>query len=399
MTRELKSQYDSHVLPTYGRYPVAFASGNGSRLWDSTGKEYIDFMSGIGVCSVGHNHPAWVESIVAQAGELAHVSNLYYSEPGGQLAVRLCSLSGMSGAFFSNSGAESTEGLIKVARKYSKDKYGSGTGPSGGTGRYTILTLENSFHGRTLAALSATGQSKFHQHFDPFMPGFRHVPAGDVQALTSQGDDVCALLIELIQGEGGVKPLDETYVKQAAEICKERDWLLMIDEVQTGIGRTGPWFAFQDYGISPDAVSFAKGIAGGLPLGGFLVNKKLHNTLQPGDHATTYGGNLICCAAALTTLNILEPILPEIKEKGDYIKKGVLAMNLPHVAEVRGKGLMIGVALKDIAPADVNPGLLEAGLASLIAGTDAIRFLPPLIISMKDIDAGLEIFENVMRRL
>ena len=389
--QDTKKQYDANVLPTYGRYPVTFVSGNGCRLQDDSGKEYIDFMSGIGVCSIGHAHPAWIGAITAQAGQLAHTSNLYYTEPGGKLAQRLCELSGMSGAFFSNSGAESTEGLIKVARKYSKDKYGSG--------RHTILTLEDSFHGRTLAALTATGQDKFHHHFDPFMPGFRYVPAGDMDALKKQGDDICALLIEVIQGEGGVMPLDSDYVKQAAELCKERDWLLMIDEVQTGIGRTGRWFGFQDLEISPDAVSFAKGIAGGLPLGGFLVNKKLHNVLGPGDHATTYGGNLVCCAAALVTLDILESILPEVSEKGDYITKRIKAMNLPGVDSVRGKGLMIGVKIKEIPPGEINIKLLNAGLASLTAGTDVIRFLPPLIIDKSDIDAGLEIFENVMKNL
>jgi len=390
MTQEIKTQYD-YVLPTYGRYPVAFVSAKDCRLWDDSGKEYIDFMSGIGVCSIGHAHPAWVAAITAQAGKLAHTSNLYHTEPGGKLAQRLCKLSGMSGAFFANSGAESTEGMIKVARKYSKDKYGSG--------RHTILTLEDSFHGRTLAALTATGQDKFHQHFDPFMPGFRHVPVNDIDALKKQGDDVCALLIEVIQGEGGVMPLDSEYVKQAAELCKERDWLLMIDEVQTGIGRTGRWFGFQDFDISPDVVSFAKGIAGGLPLGGFLVNKKLHNVLNPGDHATTYGGNLICCAAALATLDILEPILPQVSEKGNYIRKRIEAMNLPHVDSVRGKGLMIGIKIKDIPPGEINLKLLDAGLASLTAGTDVIRFLPPLVISKEDIDAGLEIFENVMKSI
>jgi len=384
----IQGLYDN-VLTTYGRYPVSFISGSGCRLIDDTGKEYIDFMSGIGVCSVGHAHPAWVAAIANQAGKLAHTSNLYYTEPGGLLAERLCKYSGMSGVFYANSGAESTEGLIKVARKYSKDKYGAG--------RSTILTLKDSFHGRTLAALTATGQDKFHQHFDPFMPGFRYIPANDMSAFENQGNDVCALLIEVIQGEGGVKPLDKEYVQKAAELCAQHDWLLLIDEVQTGIGRLGSWFGFQDYGISPDVVSFAKGIAGGLPLGGFLVNKKLHNVLGPGDHATTYGGNLICCAAALATLDILEPILPQVEEKGMYIRNRIETMNLPQVDSVRGKGLMIGVKIKDTPLGDLNLKLLNAGLASLTAGTDVIRFLPPLVINIDDIDAGLEIFEKVMR--
>jgi len=390
-TDKIKSQYDSNVLTTYGRYPVAFSKGKGCRLWDASGKEYIDFMSGIGVCSVGHSHPKWVEAVAAQAGELAHVSNLYYTKPGGELAEKLCALSGMSGVFFANSGAESSEGLIKLARKYSKDKYGSG--------RHVVLTLKDSFHGRTLAALTATGQDKFHHHFDPFVPGFRYVSAGDMTALKSEGNDVCALLIEIVQGEGGVKPLDADYIKQASELCKQRDWLLMIDEVQTGIGRTGRWFGFQHYDVQPDAVSFAKGIAGGLPLGGFLVNDKLRNVLGPGDHATTYGGNLICCAAALATIEILEPILPQVEEKGEYIRNRIKAMKLPNVAGVRGKGLMLGVEIKGLTPGEANLKLLDAGLASLTAGTDVVRFLPPLVIEKNDMDAGLDIFENVMRRM
>jgi len=387
----IKTNYESHVLPTYGRFPVAFVKGKGSRLWDEAGKEYIDFMAGIGVCSIGHSHPKWIAAIENQAKELAHTSNLFYTQPGGELASRLCEISGMSGAFFSNSGAEATEGLIKTARKYSKDKYGSG--------RATVLTLENSFHGRTMAALTATGQDKFHQHFDPFLPGIRHVPANDIAALKSQDKDVCALLVELVQGEGGVMPLDKAYVKEAYELCKANDWLFMVDEVQTGIGRTGTWFAYQGYDVMPDAVGFAKGIAGGLPLGGFLVSQKLHNVLSPGDHATTYGGNLICCAAALATLDVIEGILPNVNKSGDYIQQKIQEMNHSRISGTRGKGLMIGIIIKDASPADINLKLLEAGLAGLTAGTDALRFLPPLNTETKDIDEGLEIFDKVMKNL
>ena len=391
MSQELRSQYDLYVLPTYERYPVAFVSGNGCRLWDSTGKEYIDFMSGMGVCSVGHANPDWVAAIVAQAGELSHTSNIYYTEPGGQLAQRICKFSGLSGVYFSNSGSEAIEGLIKVARKYSKDKYGAG--------RSTILSLNDSYHGRTLAALSATGQEKLHRHFEPFLSGFRHVPIESIEALKSQGDDVCALLIEVIQGDGGVTQLSREYVQQAAELCRQRDWLLMVDESQTGIGRTGLWFAFQGYDIIPDAVSFSGGISGGLPLGGFIVNKKLHHVLTPGDHGSTFGSNLICCAAALSTLDILDPILPEVPKKGDYIRKGIESMGLAKVSGIRGKGLMLGVMIEGISSSFVNTRLLEAGLCSLTAGSDVLRFLPPLTISMEDIDMGLEIFESVMRKL
>ncbi|MCL2616843.1 MAG: aminotransferase class III-fold pyridoxal phosphate-dependent enzyme, partial [Defluviitaleaceae bacterium] len=293
--------------------------------------------------------------------------------------------------FFSNSGAEANEGLIKLARKYSVSKYGEG--------RSSVLTLKGSFHGRTLATLIATGQDRFHHSFGPFPEGFRHVEPGNVAELEAQGNDVCALILEPIQGEGGVNPLDTEYVKEAARICRERDWLLLLDEVQTGIGRTGHWFAFQDMGIEPDAISFAKGIAGGLPIGGFIVSERLRETLVAGDHATSFGGNLVCCAAALATLDVLEGVLPSVAEKGAYIREKIEAMNLPNVEAVRGKGLMIGVKVTGLPPAEINAKLIAAGLASLTAGSDVIRLLPPLVIEKDDIDAGLEIFERVFKSL
>jgi acetylornithine/N-succinyldiaminopimelate aminotransferase len=387
-----KLTYENNILPTYGRYPVVFSKGEGCRLWDTAGKEYIDFASGIGVNSVGHSHPKWVDAICQQAGVLAHVSNLYYTEPGATLAEKLNTLSGMKGVFFCNSGAEAVEGVIKTARKYSSDKYGKG--------RHTILTLEGSFHGRTLAALTATGQpDKFHKHFHPFVEGFRYVPVDDFSALEAQKDDVCALMIELIQGEGGVMPLSQEYVQKAAELCKKNDWLLIADEVQTGIGRTGEWFAYKNYGITPDAVTFAKGIAGGMPLGGFMLGEKCRTTLGAGDHATSYGGNLVCCAAALAVLEILENALPRVKENGAYICEKVAAMNLPRVKEIRGMGLMIGIKLEGVAHTEAVSKLLEAGLVALPAGADVLRLLPPLIISREDIDAGLQILEKVLREL
>jgi len=385
----IKNLSDQHILPTYARFPVAFTKGKGCRLWDADGKEYIDFMSGIGVISVGHAHPAWLEAVTAQAQDLAHVSNLFYTGPGAKLAKRLCEISGnMAGIFFSNSGAEANEGLIKTARKYSRDKYGEG--------RATIITLEGSFHGRTVTTLAANGQEKFHHHFHPFTPGFRYVKPGDMQALEAQGDDVCAVLIEVIQGEGGVVPLDAEYVQSLAKLCKQRDWLLMVDEVQTGIGRTGKWFGYQHFGISPDAISIAKGIGGGLPFGGFMVSEKLQGTLGPGDHGSTYGGNPICAAAALAVLDILEPLLPQVTANGEYICDKIKAMNLPQVSEIRGRGLMIGLKIKDKPPAEINAKLLESGLAALTAGTDILRLLPPLTIDKTDIDTGLKILHNVL---
>ncbi len=386
---EFKEYHDTHILTTYGRYPVCFVKGSGAMLWDSDGREYIDFSAGIGVNSVGYAHPKWVEAVTAQAGILAHVSNLYYTEPGAKLAEKLCKLSGMSGVFFANSGAESNEGLIKLARKYSRDKYGEG--------RSTILTLTGSFHGRTVTTLAATGQEVFHKNFDPFTPGFRHVAPGDIDALNAAGGDVCGLLMEPIQGEGGVLPLDKEYVLKAAQICAERDWLLLCDEVQTGVGRTGTWFGFQGLDIKPDAVSFAKGIAGGLPFGGFMAGDKLKDVLGPGDHATTFGGTPLCAAAALATLEILEPVLPQVAEKGDYIRNKIEAMNLKIVAGTRGRGLMIGVKIAEANPKEVNLKLLEAGLVALTAGSDAVRLLPPLTITAEEIDKGLSIFEKTLK--
>ena len=330
-------------------------------------------------------------AVAAQAGELAHVSNLFYTEHGAALAERLCALSGMAGAFFANSGAEANEGMVKVARKYSEAKYGRG--------RFTVVTLGGSFHGRTLTTLAATGQERFHGDFNPLTPGFRHVDAGDIGALEDMPGDVCAVMLEPVQGEGGVWPLDGGYVRQVKSLCLERDWLLLFDEVQTGIGRTGHWFGFQEFGAAPDVLSFAKGIAGGLPLGGFLVSERLKCVLRPGDHATTFGGSPLCCAAALATLDVLEPHMPQVREKGERIRTRIEAMNLPFIAGTRGRGLMIGISVKGESPRLLNGALLEAGLVALTAGVDALRFLPPLVIGDADIEEGLEIFEKTMGRI
>jgi len=389
--REKDAQY---LMQTYGRFPVAIVKGAGSVLFDADGREYIDFTSGIGVNSVGYCNSKWIEAVTKQACMLAHISNLYYTLPGTELAEKLCTLSGMDKAFFANSGAEANEGLIKLARKYSFDKYGAG--------RHKILTLVNSFHGRTITTLAATGQDKFHNFFFPFTEGFAHIPAGDIDALKAADDGtVCALMLEGIQGEGGVMPLDPEYLRKAEEICREKDWLFLMDEVQTGIGRTGTLFSYQAGGVHPDAVSFAKGIAGGLPLGGILASEKVSKVLGAGTHATTFGANPICCAAALSVLEILtdDGVMAEVAAKGDYIRNKIAAMKLSCVHEVRGAGLMIGVAVKDIAPGDAVKQMIGEGLLALTAGTDVIRFLPPLTISYLEIDRGLGVFEKTLSRL
>ena len=388
--QKLIHEHDQYVMHTYGRFPITISHGEGATLFDFEGKRYIDFSSGIGVNALGYGNAVWAEAIYEQAKKLGHVSNLYYTEPAYQVAKRLCQRTGLSKAFFSNSGAESNEGLIKLARKYSHDTYDKG--------RSTIVALAGSFHGRTVTTLAATGQSSFHQHFYPFTEGFRHTPADDMDALVSAcKDDTCAVLIELIQGEGGVLPLDKSFVQELAQFCEERDLLLLVDEVQTGIGRTGSLFAFQQYGIRPDVVSFAKGIAGGVPFGGFLTNEKCSTVLGPGTHATTYGGNPLGAAAAVVVLDTLtDKMLSDVVQKGEYIQDKINQWNSPYVKEVRGLGLMVGIILQDISHRDVVSKLGQLGVLALTAGDATLRFLPPLTITIEEIDAGLEIVKSLL---
>ena len=387
---ELVALDRQYTMQTYGRFDVDIDHGRGATLWDLAGKEYIDFTSGIGVCSIGYGNEKWAEAILDQATRLGHISNLFYSQPYARLAEALCRRSGMAAAFFGNSGAEGNEGLIKLARKYSFDKYGKGRG--------TILTLKNSFHGRTSATLAATGQEVFHNYFHPFPDGFRYAQAGSVDAVQEvAGHDVCAVLLELVQGEGGVYPMDQDYVHDLAVLCAERDWLLLVDEVQTGIGRTGTLFAFQQYGIIPDGVSFAKGIAGGLPMGGFLVNERCRDVLGPGAHASTFGGNPVCAAAAQVVLDTLdEDALAAVREKGRYLRASIEAMGLPPLGATRGLGLMIGVEVKEgWDNRDLAARLIRNGLLVLTAGP-ALRLLPPLTISREEMDRGLEIMRETL---
>lgn len=416
-TKELMEAYQQDILPTYDRFPVAIESGSGATLRDFEGKEYIDFSSGIGVNSIGCGNEKWLSAVCGQAGTLQHISNLFYTEPGLRLARRLNTASGMGGVFFGNSGAEANEGMIKLARKYSFDKYGQG--------RSNIVTLISSFHGRTVTTLKATGQDKFHNYFFPFTPGFRYAEAGKlesvIKALRSdklssmekyavEGScavteefaemDSCAVMIELIQGEGGVMPLDKGFVSELRALCDENDLLLLIDEVQTGIGRTGTLFTFQQYGIMPDAVSFAKGIAGGLPMGGFLVSKALKNVMSSGTHGSTFGGNPVCCAAALAVLDILEDgVMSEVTAKGEYIRAKISEIKSPYIDGIRGLGLMLGIRIKDYSHKDLVQKLVSNGLICLTAGSDVVRLLPPLTITYDEIDKGLEIFRLTMEEL
>ena len=388
---EIKQLDDTYVMHTYGRFPVAFDHGKGATLFDVNGKSYIDLTSGIGVNCLGHDNPKLVDALTEQAHKLMHVSNLYYNEPCARAARLLCEKSGMKRVFFGNSGAEANEGLIKIARKYSYDKYGEG--------RAKIVTLVNSFHGRTVTTLKATGQDQFHKYFYPFTEGFDYAVPDDLDDLKAKcTDDVCAVLMELIQGESGVHLLDPAYVKAAASFCRERDILFLVDEVQTGIGRTGALFSYQKYGVEPDAISMAKGLAGGLPVGGFAVNEKLQDVLGPGAHGSTFGGNPMSMTAACVVLSeVTKPeFLRAVEEKGEYLMEKIRGIGSPEIAEVRGMGLMIGIALRDKEKraAFVNR-LLENGVIVLTAGADVIRLLPPLVITREEMDTAVEVMKKV----
>ena len=388
---EIKALDEQYVLQTYGRNQLAIDHGKGATLWDTEGKEYVDFTSGIGVCSLGYGNEQWAKAIYDQAMKLGHISNLFYTEPYAVLASKLVPASGMAGVFFGNSGAEANEGMIKLARKYSYDKYGQG--------RATVITLKNSFHGRTITTLKATGQDHFHEFFFPFTEGFRYADANDMDSLLSvAGDDVCAVMMEPIQGEGGVNPLNKDYVQAVAKLCAERDWLLLIDEVQTGMGRTGTLFAYQQFGVQPDIVSFAKGIAGGLPFGGFLTNEKCRHVLGAGDHGSTFGGNPMASAAGCVVMDTLTPeFLQAVKEKGEYLRKGIAALNSPYVSGIRGMGLMIGVGVQGMTHKELKDKLMAEGMLALTAGSDTLRLLPPLVISKEEMDKGLAIMAKVMK--
>ena len=372
------------VAGTYGRFPVELVSGKGCTVYDSTGKEYIDLGSGIGVTAFGIADPQWLSAVTEQAGRLQHVSNLYYTEPCAQLAKLLCEKTGMSKVFFCNSGAEANECAIKYARKYSMEKKGAE--------HYHIITLVNSFHGRTLTTLAATGQDHFHELFQPLTPGFHHVQAGDVEGLKSMVSQypTAGILLECVQGEGGVVPLEADFVKAVAQLCEAEDIPLMIDEVQTGNGRTGKLYSYMHYGVTPDIVSTAKGLGGGLPIGATMVSEKLANVLGPGDQGSTYGGNPVACAGALTVIRRLdEAFLQQVQEKSDYVFSALSGAE--GVESVAGKGLMIGI--KTVKPAkDVVMACMEKGVLCLTA-KDKVRLLPALNIPMAQLQKAVEIIK------
>ena len=389
--QQLKELDNTYFMPTYGRFDVDIDHGHGATLYDLSGKEYIDFSSGIGVNSIGCAHPRWVEAIAAQAAKLGHISNLFYTQPGARLAKIMCERSGMAGVFFSNSGAEANEGAIKLARKWSFDKYGKGRG--------TIITLKNSFHGRTAVTLKATGQEVFHNYFYPFPEGFRYAEAGDMASLEEvSGHDVCAVMLELVQGEGGVRPMEKAYAQALSALCGQRAGLHSIDEVQSGIGRTGTFFAYQQYGIVPDVVTFAKGVAGGLPMGGFLANEKCRGVLTAGTHGSTFGGNPVSAAAALAVMEVLsDETIAAVAEKGAYLRQKIAELGLSCLGDTRGLGLMIGVEVKgERSNKELAALLIQNGLLVLTGGKD-LRLLPPLTITREEMDKGLAIMAQVLR--
>ena len=385
---ELQRLDTQYIANTYNRSKLAAVSGSGATCADLSGRQYIDFSSGIGVNSLGFTDKSWVEAVKEQLDQLGHISNLYYTQPQVALAKALCERTGMSRVFFANSGAEANEGAIKTARKYASDKYGGN--------RYEIITLVNSFHGRTVTTLAATGQDTFHKHFGPFTPGFVYAKVNDIADLSAKvSDQTCAVMIECIQGEGGVIPLDKDFIEAIAEICDEKDILLITDEVQTGVGRTGKFLCGQHFGIKPDIITLAKGLGGGLPIGAVLFGEKTKDTLGFGDHATTFGGNPVVCAGAMQVVESIDgKFLDAVVEKGDYIEEELLKMR--GVKSISGKGLMLGIELEQpLVSAEIAAECLKNGLVILTA-KHKLRMLPPLNISKKEIDTGLDILESVL---
>ncbi len=388
-SQEIIEQYNAAVVSSYGRLNLALESGSGAGGQDADGKRYIDFGSGIGTNSLGYADAEWADAVSEQAHKMQHVSNYYYNSTAAQFAAKLTAMTGTDKLFFGNSGAEANECAIKIARKRSFDKYGN-------PNRTTIITLVNSFHGRTVTTLSATGQEHFHNYFFPFTPGFRYVEANNIPALREAVDDtVCGIMFEFVQGEGGVIPLEQGFVDEIFALAAQHDLATISDEVQTGMGRTAKLLAAEHYGVKPDIVTLAKGLGGGLPIGVCLTRGEYANVLTPGTHGSTFGGNPVVCAGGLVVLSRLsdEAFLREVAEKADYFRKSLEA--LPRVKNVSGLGLMLGAELDGVTAADVLKAALENGLLVLTAKTK-LRCLPPLTITYEQIDAGMEILRRIL---
>lgn len=400
-TEEIVQLTQAHVLGTYARLPLAIAKGRGSRVWDTDGREYLDFLAGIAVNSVGHCHPKVVAAVTAQAQSLLHCSNLYHTEWQARLAQQLALRSALQRVFFCNSGAEANEGAIKLARRHAKLRAGWQGGPADPDAYpYEILCAENSFHGRTLATLTATGQAKYQEGFEPLAAGFRHVPFNDLKAMDEAwSPKVAAVLLEPVQGEGGIRPADVAYLQGVRRLCDERGALLIFDEVQCGMGRTGRWFAHQHAGVLPDICTMAKALGGGLPIGAILVKEEISHVLSQGTHASTFGGNPLTCAAALAVLEVYEEekLVERAAETGAFFMDSLRALQAtyPEIVDVRGLGLMLGAQLSRAA-APVMQAAQERGLLVGLSGPNVLRFVPPLNITQGEVREAVEILDQAL---
>jgi acetylornithine/N-succinyldiaminopimelate aminotransferase len=384
---------DKVVMNTYGRQPLVLVKGEGCRVWDDTGKEYLDCVAGLAVCNLGHAHPAIAKAAAAQLTQLVHVSNIYYTTPMVELAEALVRLSFADRVFFANSGAEVNEGAIKLVRRYSRERFGEG--------RHRIICMDNSFHGRTLGALSATGQSKFWQGFDPLLPGFGFVPFNDLEAVARAVDDtVCAVMLEPVQGEGGVNLPSPEYFTGLRQLCDARGVLLILDEVQTGLGRTGKLFAHENFGITPDVMTLAKGLANGLPMGALLATEAVAGGFVPGTHASTFGAGPVIAVAANTALDLLSApeFLAEVRAQGGWLREklGDFQRRFPVISEVRGLGLMWGLELA-AEGAPLVAACRERGLLLNCTQGNVIRLLPPLVITPQELEAALAILGEALK--
>ncbi len=387
------SRADRYMFQTYGRFPITLVKGDGCRVWDDEGREYLDFVAGIAVCSLGHSSPLVQRVLEEQAGKLIHVSNLYYTEPQTDLAQLLVENSFADRVFFCNSGAESNEAAIKLARKYSMEKFGPD--------RHVIISMRNSFHGRTMATLSATGQEKIRLGYDPLLQGFRFVPFNDIKALeASMGEDVCAVMMEPIQGEGGVVCPDPGYLEKVRALCNEKGVALIFDEVQVGMGRTGKLFAHEHYGVTPDIMTLAKALGNGLPIGAMLSTQELARAFGPGSHATTFGGTPLATAVSKAVLKSLldDGWVAHAENMGDYFKAGLdrLSQKYDLIQNVRGLGLIIGVEL-DVPGASVVEACRQKGFLIICAQEKVLRFVPPLIVKKEEIDLLLEALDDIFK--
>ncbi len=399
VTAESSSDFDRYVMDTYARFPIALEKGSGSKVWDSHGKEYLDFVAGIATCTLGHAHPAMIKAVTEQIQKLHHVSNLYYLAPQGDLAKWLVQNSCADKAFFCNSGAEANEAAIKLARKYAHTKLGI-EDP-------VILTANASFHGRTLATITATGQPKYQKNFAPLVPGFDYIDYNDIAALEAAvakyKGRLCAIMLEALQGEGGVRPGDRSYFQRVREICDQNKILLILDEVQVGMGRSGKLWGYENLGIQPDIFTSAKGLGGGIPIGAMLC-KSSCDVFAPGDHASTFGGNPFACHVALTVCQTIvdDNLIGNARERGQQLKQGLeaIAQKYPDKIEtVRGWGLIVGLVIKEsvtLTSSDVVQRGIDQGLLLVPAGPKVVRFVPPLIVSAEEIDQAIAVIDQAL---